>query len=147
MKMTAANENRIQILGALILRISGHATNDNTLQTRQIVYFTDSSDKLYLSRQACVSLGMITAKFPTIGEVQNTCLTNDDMTTEETALSITHGHPSQPPAAVHGASPLHHHQHHSHTQPLMRIARSLKSSSLVIMPRPLSTHANINFYP
>ena len=85
MKMTAANENRIRILGALILRISGNTTNATNLQTRQIVYFTDSSDKLYLSKQACVSLGMITDKFPTIGEVHNTCLTNDDMITEETA--------------------------------------------------------------
>ena len=48
MKMTAANRQSIKILGALVLRISGTCPSGETLQTRQIVYFTDSSDRLFL---------------------------------------------------------------------------------------------------
>ena len=82
MKMNAANDNRIRILGALALRISGTATDGNTLQTRQIVYFTDNSDKLYISKQACIALGMITDKFPTIGEVDRTLTSGIDAAVE-----------------------------------------------------------------
>lgn len=68
MKMTAANERKIDICGALALRISGTSPSGQTHETRQIVYFTDSSDRLFLSKQACMALGMITSNFPTIGE-------------------------------------------------------------------------------
>ena len=68
MKMTAANNRGIKIAGALRLRISGTSPSGQTLETRQIVYFTDSSDRLFLSKQACVALGMISDSFPTIGE-------------------------------------------------------------------------------
>ena len=40
-------------------------------QTRQIVYVTDSTDKIYLSREGCVALGLISKDFPTIGEVKS----------------------------------------------------------------------------
>ena len=69
MRMTAANSQGIRILGALALRISGTCPSGETLQTRQIVYFTDSSDRLFLSKQACIALGMIPSTFPTIGEI------------------------------------------------------------------------------
>lgn len=70
MQMTAANKQGIKILGALVLRISGTTKSGGTLQTRQIVYFTDSSDRLFLSKQACIALGIISKDFPTIGEVR-----------------------------------------------------------------------------
>ena len=55
MQMSTVNDKQICILGALILRISGKATDGTTLQTRQIVYFTDGSDKVYLiNRRALV---------------------------------------------------------------------------------------------
>ena len=68
MKMNAANNCRIDIAGALVLRISGTSPSGEALETRQIVYFTDSSNRLFLSKQACVALGMISTRFPTIGE-------------------------------------------------------------------------------
>ena len=71
MKMHAANENQITILGAAILRFSGKTKEDKTIETRQIVYVTDSTSKIFLSREACVTLGIISQKFPTIGE--STC--------------------------------------------------------------------------
>ena len=69
--MHAANENQITILGAAILRFSGKTKEDKTIETRQIVYVTDSTSKIFLSREACVTLGIISQKFPTIGE--STC--------------------------------------------------------------------------
>lgn len=72
MKMHAANEKGINILGAAILRFSGTGKPDHPMETRQIVYVTDSSDRIFLSREACVELGMISKTFPTIGEVHHT---------------------------------------------------------------------------
>lgn len=68
MKMTAANSGPIDIIGALAMRISGTSPSKETLETRQIVYFTTSTDRLFLSKQACVALGIISSHFPTIGE-------------------------------------------------------------------------------
>lgn len=68
LKMHAANSKGINILGAAILRFSGKDSSGNLIETRQITYVTDNSDKLFLSREACISLGIITETFPTIGE-------------------------------------------------------------------------------
>ena len=68
MRMTAADNRPINIIGALILRISGKTSNNETLETRQVVYFTDSTSKLFLSRQACAALGLIPDQFPSIGQ-------------------------------------------------------------------------------
>ena len=69
MKMHAANGKGINILGAAILRFSGKSPNGEPRETRQITYITDNSDKLFLSREACIALGIITTMFPTVGEV------------------------------------------------------------------------------
>ena len=68
MKMTAANSQGIEILGALPLRISGKSSSGSSVFTHQLVYFTPSTSRLFLSKQACISLGLISSKFPTIGE-------------------------------------------------------------------------------
>lgn len=43
-------------------------THGNIVETRQIVYVTDTSDKLFISKQACIALGMISINFSMIGE-------------------------------------------------------------------------------
>ena len=68
MKMKAANNEGIRILGAVVIRFAGNS-GTRRLETRQIAYVTDTSDRIFLSRAACVDLGMISDKFPTIGEV------------------------------------------------------------------------------
>jgi hypothetical protein len=68
MKMHAANNKGINILGATILRISGRNGQGNLVETRQMTYITDESDKLFLSREACTFLGIISVTFPTLGE-------------------------------------------------------------------------------
>lgn len=68
MKMRAANQNSIGIAGALVLRITGFTKSRQPKTTRQIVYFTPSTDKFFLSMEACRALGIIPDTFPSIDE-------------------------------------------------------------------------------
>ena len=68
MKMTAANSKGISIIGALPLQVTGVSPSGTSHMTRQIIYFTDDTSRLFLSKQACAMLGIISANFPTIGE-------------------------------------------------------------------------------
>ena len=83
MKMHAANDNKIKIIGAVILRISGTSSHGEHIETRQITYVTPDSDKFFLSKEACIKLGMITNLFPEIGEVKNVELGSEVTITEE----------------------------------------------------------------
>ncbi|XP_066910175.1 uncharacterized protein [Clytia hemisphaerica] len=69
MKIKAANNNSMPILGAAILLIKGRSANGDTKETRQVVYATEVTNRFFLSKQACVELGIISNDFPTIGEV------------------------------------------------------------------------------
>ncbi len=64
LRMHAANNNMINILGAAIIRFLSKNTKGETKTTRQIIYITDSTEKLFLSREACADLGIISDKFP-----------------------------------------------------------------------------------
>lgn len=77
LKMTAANHGAINIVGALALRISGTSPSNTQLETRQMVYFTTATDRMFLSKQACIALGMIPPSFPTIGETSAASSTED----------------------------------------------------------------------
>ena len=55
MRMHAANKAPIKILGAAIIRLSGRAKSGKRVETRQILYVTDNADKLFISREACIS--------------------------------------------------------------------------------------------
>ena len=68
MKMNAANNQSIKILGAVILHISGRSREGEPRTTKQFTYVTNDSDKFYLSKGACIYLGMISDAFPSIGE-------------------------------------------------------------------------------
>ncbi|XP_071177635.1 uncharacterized protein [Mytilus edulis] len=72
MKMHAANNKGITILGATTLRISDRDDQGRHVETRQMTYVTDNSDKLFISREACIALRMISDSFPTIGEIDDT---------------------------------------------------------------------------
>lgn len=74
MTMKAANNEGIWILRAAVIRFTGISNDARRLETRQIVYVTDSSDCIFLSRTACVHLGMISERFPTLGEVPGNLL-------------------------------------------------------------------------
>ena len=64
LKMHAANYGNIKILGATVLCFSGTESAGEMFETRQVVYITDSSDKLFLSREACTAFSIITDNFP-----------------------------------------------------------------------------------
>ena len=66
MKMKAANQDPIGIVGALTLRITGFTQNMQPKTTRQIVYISKSTDKFFLSMEACRDLGIIPQSFPSI---------------------------------------------------------------------------------
>ena len=69
--MRAANNSGISILGAVILRVTGTTTPEQHLTTRQIAYVTNESDRLFISRETCQDLGIISERFPTIGETHS----------------------------------------------------------------------------
>lgn len=71
MKMKAADNRGIDILGALILRISGRSPTNTSYDTRQIVYISDNINTLFLSKQTCIALGVIPQTFPTVGDVHS----------------------------------------------------------------------------
>ena len=68
MKMSAANNEGITIIGALPLRITGTAPSGVEHTTRQLTYFTPSTKRMFLSKHACAALGLISKNFPTVGE-------------------------------------------------------------------------------
>ena len=68
MRMHAANNQGIKILGAMALRIAGKDAQGNPVETRQLTYVTDNSDKFFLSREACADLGVVSSTFPAVGE-------------------------------------------------------------------------------
>ena len=70
MKMTVADNRGIKILGALILRMYGSSPSCTHYETRQIVYFSDNIKTSFLSKEACISLGVIPDSFPTIGATE-----------------------------------------------------------------------------
>ena len=71
MQMHTMNNNGIKILGAVIS--GSRASHSQTFESRQIVYVTSDSGKLFLSQETCTTLGMITKNFPTVGETLHTC--------------------------------------------------------------------------
>ena len=75
LKIHASNKEGIHILGAAILRFSGKTSNGIRV-SRQIVYVTDVDNKVFLNREACVSLGIISDQFPKVGEIGKRTTTN-----------------------------------------------------------------------
>ena len=71
MRMHSVDNCDIPILGATILRLSGRGPLGDERITRQIAYITYSTDKLFLSREACVDLGIIPAQFPVMQPPQD----------------------------------------------------------------------------
>ena len=83
-KMHVANDANIRILGAAILRLSGKDKDGKEHSTREVVYVTDCTDKLFLSREACTDLGIIPGTFPTIGGARETTSINAASNTDHT---------------------------------------------------------------
>ena len=68
-RMNAVNKNSINIIGAIILRLRGSDKEGYPLESAQICYITPDTDKMFISREACIDLGLITSSFPMFGDV------------------------------------------------------------------------------
>ena len=63
---TADNEG-LGLLGGILINISGLCKDGRSITTSQLCYITEGIDCLFLSKQACRELGIISEDFPTIG--------------------------------------------------------------------------------
>ena len=87
-RMHAANNSGNKILGAIILRFSGTSQSGQTCETRQIVYITNDSNKLFLSWETCTALGIISGNFPTVGETPQPSTVNEKQKPSDAAEQI-----------------------------------------------------------
>ena len=69
MQIHSADNHDILILVAVILRLFRRDQLGDERMARQIIYITDSIEKLFLSREAFVDLGIVSTHFPVVGEV------------------------------------------------------------------------------
>ena len=72
MKIKAANSGGLKLLGGVFLKISGYSSSGRRWQTRQMAYCADGCDRLFLSKTACVDLGILERDFPKIGRFDGT---------------------------------------------------------------------------
>ena len=70
-RMYAANNEGINILGAIFLRLKGRDKNGNEFETGEMVYVSDSTDRFYLSRHAMEQLKIIGPDFPSVGSANS----------------------------------------------------------------------------
>ena len=66
MRMRAANQNAIVIVGDLVLQQTVTIEFGQAMTRRQIVYFTHSSDRFFLSLEACKDLVIVPKTFPNV---------------------------------------------------------------------------------
>ena len=67
-QMKSADCSRITLLGATFIELYGKNPNGDTITTKQMVYITPNTEAFYLSRKGCEDLGIISNRFPTIGD-------------------------------------------------------------------------------
>ena len=93
MQMHAANNQGIKILGAIAVRLTGKDARGNPVETRQLTYVTDNSDKFFISREACADLGVVSNTFPIVGETTditaNQNIENDDACMQSSESGLT----------------------------------------------------------
>ena len=87
LKMRAANDSPITILGAILICL---AEPQGKRSTTQMVYITDHVDKIFLSQEACADLGIIPTGFPT-----TRCDSADNPDTSNQDRRPTQDHPNQ----------------------------------------------------
>ena len=144
MKMHAVNNHGINILDAVILRFSGRSPSGNALESRQIVYVTSDSDKLFLSRETCTALGIITKHFPMVGETLQTCSSIEpdtacDATAQPCSDSDTHTPESTISPPVH-LSTSHHTTTEAHHTPIPSNRNQSPNQHLQHVRTPAATH-------
>ena len=77
-RMYAANRQPIEILGAIVVRLSGTDKNGKRLEAPVIVYISPDTSNFYVSRQALIALRIITPEFPRVGEIEEVAANNEE---------------------------------------------------------------------
>ena len=67
-QMRSADGSNITLLGATFIELSGKSPSGGVITTKQMVYITPDTEAFYLSRKGCEDLGLISNRFPTIGD-------------------------------------------------------------------------------
>ena len=88
-KMYAANNEGINILGAVFARLSGNDENGNRLETAEMIYVSDTTDLFYLSRHAMEQLKIIGQNFPRVGAAASLSETINKPTSEDQKHSVS----------------------------------------------------------
>ena len=71
LRMQAIYTNPIEIIGAIIIRLSGLDIQGNSHETTQICYVSSKIKGMYLSEHGCKQLGIIPESFPSVGAVNS----------------------------------------------------------------------------
>ena len=69
--LSAANSSKLSILGGIFLNVWGRCKNGDKVVTRQLCYIQEGDQKIYLSKNACEVLGLISNCFPCVGDCFN----------------------------------------------------------------------------
>ena len=71
LRMQAIDTNPIEIIGAIIIRLSGLDIQGNSHETTQTCYVSNKIKVTYLSEHGCKQLGIIPESFPSVGAVNS----------------------------------------------------------------------------
>ena len=66
LQMKTANKQQVEILRAILVRFRGTDHGGATRETRQMVYITTETDRVFFSEQACKELGIVSKTFPEV---------------------------------------------------------------------------------
>ena len=58
-RILAANDEEVNVLGAIFVKMSGLGTQGQRIQTSAMVYVTESTNRFYVSKSALVQLGVL----------------------------------------------------------------------------------------
>ena len=97
MAMNAANNKAINILGAVVVRLKSLNNLQNTTETRQMIYITTDTDRMFLSREACAALGIIQKDFPHITLTDSKPITGSSSLAQQAKHSACDRQPRCPP--------------------------------------------------
>ena len=71
-KIKAANSGGLKLLGGVFMKISGYSSSGKRWESRQMAYCATGCERLFLSKQTCVDLGILEQDFPKIGRFDGT---------------------------------------------------------------------------
>ena len=70
--VSSADNTGLGLLGGLLLNIEGVSSQGKIITTKQLCYIAEGIDCLFLSKQACQQLGIVSQNFPQVGEFSKT---------------------------------------------------------------------------